>query len=99
MAIGLLPGLVVPNELAMEVNGFFIRRLALNADVRLLLIGVSVTDTGGGSATTRLMGGGDGGVIRNERRSLACLKKALPLTRPNVLLLYKLFLFMLLLLL
>jgi hypothetical protein len=85
----------------MDVKGFFIRRLALSADVRLLLRGVKVTATGGsvtrrtggggGGSTTRRMGGGDGGVTRSERRSLDWRKKALPPVRPNVLLLYKFF--------
>ena len=48
----------------------FMRKLALRADVRLLLIGVKVTSGGGGGdgGGMRTGGGGDAGT-RNERRS------------------------------
>ena len=52
-----------------DEKGFFIRKLALRADVRLLLIGVNVTCTGGAGGFTALGAVGDVGDDLNDRLS------------------------------
>lgn len=63
-------------------KAFFILRLALRADVLLLLMGVS--GTGAGGSTLLLSGGGDAGAALSDRLSLDCLTNALPDALPSV---------------
>ena len=63
-------------------KAFFILKLALRADVLLLLMGVSGTGVGG--STERRSGGGDAGAALSERLSFDCRTKALPDALPSV---------------
>lgn len=56
------------NELDRDGNGFFMRRLALRADARLLLIGVRFM-TGAAGSRCRAAGAGLDGLDLKERLS------------------------------